>query len=32
MDTEGRLSSPFDTPFMVPVREIELALAETLRK
>jgi PAS domain S-box-containing protein len=29
MDAEGRLSSPFDTPFMVPVREIELALAES---
>ncbi len=28
MDAEGRLSSPFDTPFMVPVREIVLALAE----
>lgn len=29
MDSEGRLSSPFDTPFMVPLREIELALAES---
>jgi PAS domain S-box-containing protein len=29
MDAEGRLSSPFETPFMVPLREIELALAES---
>ena len=32
MDAEGRLSSPFDTPFMVPVREIVQALAESSGK
>lgn len=29
MDAEGRLSSPFDTPFMVPLHEIVIAIAES---